>query len=99
TLFRSIWNSHARYLYRDGPAWQNHIQNTSHPDYPLLVPALVARLWRYIGTDIPDAASISAALFVFGGIAVLAGVLAELRNTRVAVIMALVLAGTPFFVH
>src|SRR5262249_54448796 len=54
----AIWNSHARYLFRDGPAWQSHIQNTSHADYPLLVPAVVARLWRYIGSDIPDAASV-----------------------------------------
>src|SRR5262249_33646473 len=35
----AIWNSHSRFLYRDGPGWQTHIQSTLHPDYPLLVPA------------------------------------------------------------
>jgi hypothetical protein len=92
-----IWNSHARYLYRDGPGWRFHIQNTAHPDYPLLVPSLVARLWRYIGSDIPDAASVSAALFMFGGIAVLAAVLAELSSATIAVLIAVVLVGTPFY--
>ena len=95
----AIWNSHSRYLYRDGPAWQTDIRNTLHADYPLLVPSLVARLWRYIGTDIPDAASIPGVMFIVAAIAVLVGVLAELRNFRTASIMAVVLLATPFFIH
>ena len=50
----NIWNSHSRYLFRDGPNWQHHIQNTFHPDYPLLLPLTVTRLWRYAHLEIPD---------------------------------------------
>src|SRR5207247_8822510 len=39
----AIWNSHARFLYRDGPHWRkdlpgsvNGVFNTFHPAYPLL---------------------------------------------------------------
>ncbi len=95
----AIWNSHSRYLYRDGPAWQSDIRNTFHSDYPLLVPALVARLWRYIGNDVPDAGGVSGAMFVLAAVAVLAGVLAELRASSAGVVMALVLLGTPFYIH
>jgi len=58
-----------------------------------------SRLWRYTGTEVPDSASASAGLFVLGAIAVLTGVLAELRSAAVAVVMGLVLLGTPFFMQ
>src|SRR5581483_2604110 len=50
----AIWNSHARYLYRAGPHWQRAMRNTFHPDYPLLVPATTARLWRYMREETPE---------------------------------------------
>src|SRR5437867_4771355 len=94
----AIWNSHARYLYRDGPSWQKGIVNTFHPDYPLLAPSLTARLWRYMGREIPDAAGLMGLLFTVSALAILVGVLAQLRSARHAVLFGLVLLGTPFYV-
>jgi hypothetical protein len=95
----AIWNSHARYLYRDGPAWKEHIQNTFHPDYPLLVPALNARAWRYTGREIPETGGWLGSIFTLSGVAILLATLHELRNVRVAMLMALVLLGTPFYLE
>lgn len=93
----AIWNSHARYLYRDGPSWQKTIRNTAHPDYPLLVPAATARIWRYMGREIPDTAGGLGMLFTLSGIAILAATLRELRTPGRAVLFGLILLGTPFY--
>jgi Dolichyl-phosphate-mannose-protein mannosyltransferase len=95
----AIWNSHARYLYRDGPTWEQHIQNTFHPDYPLLVPATVARVWRYIGHDVPEAAGLLGILYGISAAAILFATLAALRGLNMAMMMTLVLSATPFFVE
>jgi hypothetical protein len=93
-----IWNSHARYLYRDGPFWQKTILNTFHANYPLLTAATTARLWRYMGQEIPDAGGALGALYALAAVGILAGTLAELRTASRAVLFALTLFGTPFFI-
>ena len=95
----AIWNSHARYLYRDGASWQRDIQNSFHPDYPLLVPSLTARLWRYAGEEAPEAAGILGMVFTLSGIALLATTLAELRDPWLAILATLPLASTPFYLE
>jgi len=92
-----IWNSHARYLYRAGDAWRQHIIDTSHPDYPLLLPANTARLWRYIGADVPDAGGALCVLLALSGICVVAAVLWYLGASSLAVVMGMVLIGTPAY--
>ena len=94
----AIWNSHARYLYRDGPSWRKTILNTFHPDYPLLTAATVARLWRYMGKEIPDAAGSLGILYTLTAAGILVGTLAELRTGRRAALFTLILLGTPFYV-
>ncbi|HEY2380464.1 MAG TPA: hypothetical protein VGK48_04710 [Terriglobia bacterium] len=94
----AIWNSHARYLFRDGPVWRKTILNTYHADYPLLVPATTARLWRYMKDEDPDAAEALGILYTFAAIAVLTATLIHLRKSSRAVLFALVLLGTPFYV-
>ena len=95
----AIWNSHSRYLYRDGPAWQLHIQNTFHPDYPLLVPSLVARSWRYAGREIHEAGGILGLFFTLSGVAILVSALASLRSRAVAIIAGTILLTTPFYIE
>jgi dolichyl-phosphate-mannose-protein mannosyltransferase len=95
----AIWNSHARYLYRDGPAWQTHIQNTFHPDYPLLVPAMNARAWRYAGEEMPETGGWLGLLYTLSAIAVLTATLTEMRGLRRALIIGCVLLSTPFFLE
>jgi hypothetical protein len=95
-----IWNSHARYLYRTGALWTEHIKDTAHPDYPLLLPASTARLWRYIGADVPDAGGAFCTLLAMSGVSVLVGTLWYLRASPIAFVMGLVLIGTPaYMIH
>jgi len=60
----SIWNLKAHFLLRAGPYWSDAIDPAllqSHPDYPLLLPLTIARIWRYAGgidsTFVPIAAA------------------------------------------
>jgi hypothetical protein len=94
----ATWNSHARYLYRDGPFWQKTILNTFHPDYPLLTASMTARLWRYMGTEIPDAAGFLGALYAISAVGILTCTLVELRTASRAVPFTLTLLATPFYV-
>jgi hypothetical protein len=93
----AIWTSHARYLYRDGPFWQKTILNTFHAEYPLLTPATTARLWRYMGQEIPDAAGILGVLYALAALLVLTGSLAHFRGPSRAALFGLTLLGTPFY--
>ena len=93
----AIWNSHSRYLYRDGPAWQDHIQETFHADYPLLAPLMTARLWRYAGEDVPDMSGVFGIVFALSGVFLLGAALKESRGAVIGLLMALTLAGTPFY--
>jgi hypothetical protein len=50
----AIWNLHARFLFRggEGDAWRGFFSIAwSQPDYPLLLPASVARVWAYAGRE------------------------------------------------
>lgn len=52
----SIWNLRARFLASPGDLWWNAFDPAlawSHPDYPLLLPAVVARTWTLSGTTLP----------------------------------------------
>jgi hypothetical protein len=93
----AIWMSHARYLYRDGPSWQKTILNTVHADYPLLTSATAARLWRYMGEEVPDAAGILGVLYALAALGVLTGSLAHFRGPSRAALFGLTLLGTPFY--
>ncbi len=93
----AIWGSHARYLYRAGPVWQQHIRNTAHPDYPLLLPAATARLWRYTGKEVPEAPGVQALLIAISGVLVLTTTLWELRSRAVSFLIPLLLIATPSY--
>ena len=93
----AIWNAHARYLYRAGPVWRDHIKDTAHPDYPLLLPAATARLWRYIGKDVPEAGGVQTVLITLSGVTILAASLWELRGASVSYLVPLLLLGSPFY--
>lgn len=96
----AIWNSHARYLFRAGPTWQDHLQNTFHGDYPLFLPSMVARLWRYAGNDVPTLGGLFGILLAFSSVFVVGTVLTELRGALTGVVMALTLSTTPsYMIH
>jgi hypothetical protein len=93
----AIWNSHARVIYRDAKQWKTHIENTFHPDYPLLVPFSVVRSWRYVGGDVPGISGLVGLLLTFSGVCVLAAALAERRSLTLAVLIAVMLMSTPHY--
>jgi hypothetical protein len=95
----AIWNSHAKYMAAGGKTWALDIQNTYHPDYPLLLPGAVVHVWRYIGNNSPDASGFLGILFEIAAVVVLAATLIKLRSPTVGLLMGRVLIGSPAFVH
>jgi hypothetical protein len=94
----AIWNSHAKYMAAGGKTWSHDIQNTFHPDYPLLLPGIVVHAWRIIGNNSPDAAGYLGILFELAAIGVLAATLIRLRSPSIGLLMAFVLIGSPAYI-
>lgn len=62
----AIWNLHAKFLFYEG-AWTNLFTNEigwTHPDYPLMLPSLIALVWKSIGGVSPMVPALMA-YFVF----------------------------------
>ena len=98
----AIWNMHARFMFRGGETWASILRapqlGWSHPDYPLLVPASVARLWSYAGQDAPWMAALVSTMFGVATVGLLVAATMRLRAPVIALVGGLVLLGTPFFV-
>ncbi|HEV8675319.1 MAG TPA: glycosyltransferase family 39 protein [Methylomirabilota bacterium] len=97
-----IWNLRARFLFRGGVEWRDGLSPLvawSHPDYPLLLPGLVARAWWYTGRDTPQAPLAIACVFGAATVALVFAAVATLRNEGQGWLAALVLAGTPEFLR
>jgi hypothetical protein len=65
----AIWNNRARFLFRSDAPWErafSGLQDWSHPDYPLLLPAGIARLWSLAGAEAVWAAPLLAVFFSVG---------------------------------
>ncbi len=99
----ALWNMKARFLYRGGPAaFHQMVQpplTWTHPDYPLLLPAGVARAWAYTGADSPLAAGLVSTVFGVATLGLLVAGVNRLRNRLIALTGGLMLLGTPFFVR
>ena len=95
------WDLRARMLVRGGSQWRAAFSGAipwSHPDYPVLVPSLVARTWLYAGTETMLGPALVAATFTFGTVGLLVAALAALRSTSQGLLAGLVLLATPFFI-
>lgn len=96
----AIWNLRARALFgasdRLAQVFTAELQPT-HPDYPLLLPGLVAHGWFALGTRtqvVPIAVSF---LFAAAGVVALATAVGRRRGTALGLAAALLLLGTPDF--
>ena len=72
----SIWNLHARFLYRGGNFWTDGFSPDipwSHPEYPLLIPGATALLWTLAHAEGPLTPVAIGFVFAFAGAAVLVG--------------------------
>ena len=90
----------ARFLYRGGSHWTDSFSNLlyySHPDYPLLLPASIARSWFYIGNETQSTPIAIAMLFMLATVGLLCASVSLLRSTTHGCLAGLVLLGTPFF--
>ena len=91
----AIWNQHARFLFRGGDgSWREFLSIAwSQPDYPLLLPASVARVWAYAGHESTLGPALIAMVF---GIACVTLVVTTLDGQRRWIAGALMLGATTF---
>jgi hypothetical protein len=95
------WNMHARAIVRGGAHWREVLAGLpawSHPDYPLLVPGSVARIWSYVGRETPYGPASVAMLFTFATIGLLYASVSIIRSSTHGCLAALVLLSTKFFI-
>ena len=93
-----IWNLRATQIFRGGEYWRDAFQAPIHPDYPWLLPALVALGWRTTGSEMTVVPVFVAAFFTFATVLVLHSALALWRSATQAALASVVLLGTIVFV-
>ncbi|HTC89339.1 MAG TPA: hypothetical protein VK686_13620 [Bryobacteraceae bacterium] len=97
----SIWNMKARFLLRAGTFWRDAFSSDlgfTRPDYPLLLPGLVALCWKLAGQESTNAPVAIAFLFLLGTTGVLVSALGVLRGKILALLAGTLLLGTASFV-
>lgn len=94
----SIWNLRARFLFRTDTNWPDTFSAINqHPDYPLFVPATVARAWCYAGAESTTTPVAVAVLMVALAVGALVAGLNHLRGGGQGwVAGAVLLAALPF---
>ncbi len=98
----SIWNLHARFLYRGGEFWKNAFSSRiawSHPDYPVLLPGLISLGWTLARAESTLAPITIAFLFTFATAGLLVSSLGVLRGRVQAYIAGALLLATVVFVQ
>lgn len=97
----AIWNLKARFLFRGGEHWRDLLSvliSWSHPDYPLLIPGIIARGWTFAGGEAVSVPIAAHFLLTFATTGILVGAVWALRGRTQGFLAGLVLLGTPFFV-
>ncbi len=97
----AIWNLRAKFLAAPelaARAWSPLLSNT-HPEYPLLLSAAIARCWIFSGST-PDAVPIAIAyVFFLSLIAAVTGGIAIARGAAAGLVAGLTLACTAALLH
>ena len=90
----AIWNLRARSLSRGTPDWAAILSPAigwSQPDYPLLLPLTVARLWSYTGSESPAIPQFVALLFFGSSVATVGVSVVHLRGATAGPLSAMTL--------
>ncbi len=98
----SIWNLKARFLFRGGEGWRNALSSqmpNSHPDYPLLLPSIVAMCWTLARAESISAPIAVAFLFTLGACGLLISSIGILRGKTQALVAGIVLLATSSFIQ
>lgn len=97
-----MWNLRARFLFEGGPFWERAFSDPlqwSNPDYPLLLPTNVARIWTYLGEEALVGSALIAFTFSFATLALLVSAVRLLRGRTQAYAGGLILLATAYFVE
>ena len=97
----AIWNLHARFLFRGGINWRDGFSPLipwSHPDYPLLLPAVIAHFWTLLGRETSAVPAVIGLVFTFSTGGLLFSGLDILLGRTSALLGAMCLLSTPFFI-
>jgi hypothetical protein len=95
-----IWNLHARFILRGGESWRDFLSSGldwTHPDYPLLIPLSIVRIWKYAGSETLYGPILLSVVFTLAVVGVLVFSLAILRGRPQGYLAGLVLMGSPYF--
>ena len=95
-----IWNTRAKILFHC-PTLEIDAFRTvgGQPDYPLLIPGSIARMWKYMGSS-GTIAAISFHFFItFGTILLVSSSIAILRDKTLGLIVGMILIGTAYFIR
>jgi hypothetical protein len=96
----TIWNLRARFIFRGGDHWTDaSLVAWFKPDYPLLIPATIARAWAYVNNETVAIPIVVAMLFTFATVGLIVASLSILRGKSQGFLAGLALLGTPFFVE
>jgi hypothetical protein len=99
----AIWNLRARALFRGGSHWVDGFSpllNWSHPDYPLLIPATIARWWTYTGFETIRVPQFIGIFFALATAGLLVSSISMLRSVRQGLVAGLFLLSTrPFIIQ
>lgn len=96
----AIWNLRARALFLGDAHWLRAFSTDyAHTDYPLLLPAAIARLWHYLGSPHTIVPAICALVFCTATIGMLTGLLSTLRGKTMGLLAGIVLMGSHKFIQ
>jgi Dolichyl-phosphate-mannose-protein mannosyltransferase len=95
------WNLRAKFLFMGGYQWRMGFSpggSMQHRDYPLLIPASIARIWTYVGNDARVVPQIVAFIFTIGTAALAYLGLGRMNARPEGFLAGAIILGTPFFV-
>jgi hypothetical protein len=98
----SIWNLKARFLFRGGEYWTDAFSRqmpNSHPDYPLLLPSIIAMCWTLARAESISVPIAIAFLFTLGTAGLLISSIGVLRGKTQAFVAGILLLATSSFVQ
>jgi hypothetical protein len=93
----ALWNLRAKFLAGPNGAWRyalSPLLNNTHPDYPLLLSAFIARVWKAGVTFDTIAPAVVALVFFAALLALLVSAVALLRGVASALLAGLVILST-----
>lgn len=93
----AIWNARSRAMFRMEGDWFRAFTFGQHLDYPILLPASIARVWTILGFETTSVPIIHAVLFLAGlTILLWRGILLQTHCDKLASFSLLVLLAIPF---